>query len=251
MSSVAVHNDNNPFSGGQLPFKSTYGKIMMWFFLVSDAFTFSTFLIAYGHLRFINEWWPDPNVVFSSFPGYSGNIFPGHEGNAPLMFVSLMTFILIVSSVTMVLAVYEGHHMNRKQVIKWLFYTIIGGAAFLGCQAIEWTHLIHNGMSIFNNPYGYEVGDTLKKTLLLTAEQMASDSYVTGPVAFGALFFVITGFHGTHVLSGVIINIVILINVIGGTYEKRKHYEMIEKTGLYWHFVDLVWVFVFLVFYLI
>ena len=245
MSSVAVHNDNNnPFGGGELPFKATYGKVMMWFFLVSDAFAFSTLLIAYGHLRFINDWWPDPNVVFNSFPGF-------HGVELPLMFVSLMTFILIVSSVTMVLAVFEGHHMNRRPVIMWLFFTVLGGLAFLGCQAIEWTHLIHNGMSIFNNPFGYEIGDALRKTLLLTPKMIATGDYITGPVTFGALFFVITGFHGSHVASGVIINIVILINVIGGTYENRKHYEMIEKVGLYWHFVDLVWVFVFLVFYLI
>ena len=243
MSSVAMQNDNKPFGGGKLPFNATSGKVMMWFFLVSDAFAFSTLLISYGHLRFINDWWPDPNVVFNSFPGIHSNL--------PLMFVSLMTFILIISSVTMVLAVYEGHDMNRRPVIFWLFLTVLGGLAFLGCQAYEWNHLFHIGMNIFNNPFGYLESDELRKTVLLTADQLASGDYVTGPVAFGALFFVITGFHGSHVASGVVINLVILINAVGGTYEKRGHYEMIEKVGLYWHFVDLVWVFVFLVFYLI
>tara|TARA_Y100001954_G_scaffold85777_1_gene94092 strand:- start:171 stop:959 length:789 start_codon:yes stop_codon:yes gene_type:complete len=262
MSTVSVQGDKKVWGGLSLPFKATYGKVMMWFFLVSDAFTFSTFLIAYGHLRHIHSWWPDPNVVFSSFLGYGGELFNSaaaaegmDAGYAPLMFVSLMTFILIVSSVTMVLAVYEGHHMNRKSVAWWMFYTILGGSAFLGCQAIEWTHLIHQGMfiDIINakafNPFGHAVGSL--KTVLVTPEMVAAGTHVAGPVAFAALFFVITGFHGSHVLSGVIINIVILVNVIGGTYEKRGHYEMVEKVGLYWHFVDLVWVFVFLLFYLI
>ncbi|MBI3882769.1 MAG: cytochrome c oxidase subunit 3, partial [Sphingobacteriales bacterium] len=123
------------WSGGRSPFNSSYGKVMMWYFLMSDAFTFGAFLISYGTIRFSVNHWADPNHVFNSFP------FAGHA-NLPLAFVSLMTFILIASSVTMVLAVHEGHKMNRKGVEKYMILTIIGGAAFLSCQAWEWTHLL-------------------------------------------------------------------------------------------------------------
>src|SRR5215211_1375416 len=123
------------WTGGKSPFNLEYGKLMMWYFLMSDAFTFGAFLISYGTIRFSSNSWPDPNHVFNSFP------FAGHA-NLPLAFVSLMTFILIMSSVTMVLAVHEGHHMNKKGVVKWLAWTIVGGIAFLACQAWEWTHLI-------------------------------------------------------------------------------------------------------------
>lgn len=241
MSTTTVQNsEENVWIGGDVaPFGVSYGKMMMWFFLVSDAFTFASFLIAYGGIRFGQNWWPDPNGVFNAVPGL-------HGMDLPLVFVTIMTFILIISSVTMVLAVYEGHHGNRKAVMKYLFFTILGGSAFLGCQAIEWTHLIHNGMTLFYNPFGEIDG----KTVLLTAKDIAN-GVQNGPAAFGALFFVITGFHGSHVLSGIVLLVVAFANTVGGTYEKRGHYEMVEKIGLYWHFVDLVWVFVFLVFYLI
>ncbi len=208
----------SPWSGGKSPFSIDYGKLMMWFFLLSDTFTFSALLVGYGTIRssVAPAHWPNPEEVFRTAPGIQ---------DAPLVFVGLMTFILIMSSVTMVLAVEAGHRMAKQEVIKWLSLTIIGGATFLSCQAWEWGHLISEGASLLHNPWG--------------------DSH------FSQLFFVITGFHGFHVLSGVIINIIILINVINGTYERRGHYEMIEKVGLYWHFVDLVWVFVFTFFYLI
>ena len=122
--SVHGHDDQNEdlWSGGTQPFKASYGKLMMWYFLLSDAFTFAGFLIAYGALRFSMPTWPLPDVVFSTFPG-------GIEG-APLLFVTLMTFILIVSSVTMVRAVQEGHRENKNGVVFWMFLTVIGGAAF-------------------------------------------------------------------------------------------------------------------------
>jgi cytochrome c oxidase subunit 3 len=202
-----------------------YGKLMMWYFLMSDAFTFGAFLIAYGTVRFSSNGWPDPNEVFSSFP------FAGHA-HMPLVFVSVMTFILIMSSVTMVLAVGAGHSNDRKSVLKWLFWTIIGGIAFLGCQAWEWTHL-------------HEVGAWWGRNPFLNADGSAPLS-----TNFTDFFFTITGFHGLHVTSGVVLNIIVLANVIKGTYEHRGHYEMVEKVGLYWHFVDLVWVFVFTCFYL-
>jgi cytochrome c oxidase subunit 3 len=214
------------WSGGKSPFNVEYGKLMMWYFLMSDAFTFGAFLISYGTIRFSSNGWPDPNEVFKSFP------FAPEGVNAPLVFVSVMTFILIISSVTMVLAVHAGHNMDKKGVIKYMILTIIGGAAFLGCQAWEWTHLHHEGAWWGSNPFMNHDG---------TASTTNFTNY----------FFTITGFHGFHVFSGVIINIVMLIMAMNNSFEKRGHYLMIEKAGLYWHFVDLVWVFVFTCFYLI
>lgn len=237
------------WGGGKSPFSLSYGKLMMWIFLLSDAFTFSSLLIAYGFIRssfqspihntiikplgdtghefvekmkeagmFLQDHWPSPELVFNHFPFV-------HGIHLPLFFVSLMTFILIMSSVTMVLAVEAGHRMAKDEVAKYMILTIIGGAMFLGCQAWEWTQFIGEGARLYGNPFG--------------------------PRSFAALFFIVTGFHGFHVFSGVMLNVIIYLNVIAGTYEKRGHYEMVEKVGLYWHFVDLVWVFVFTFFYLI
>lgn len=216
--SHAIVEDGSNWEGGKSPFNVSYGKLMMWYFLVSDAFTFSALLISYGTLRFSSPEWADPNEVFNAFPFLEGV-------DAPLGFVSVMTFILILSSVFVVRAVQEGHQMNKEGVLKWMFWGIIGGAAFLGCQAWEWTHMIHGGTTLYWNPYG--------------------------PQSFGMLFFLITGFHGFHVLSGVVLNIIIWFQAYQGVFERRGHYEMVEKVGLYWHFVDLVWVFVFLAFYLL
>ena len=280
------------WSGGSEPFNASYGKLMMWYFLLSDAFTFAGFLIAYGSLRCSMPTWPVPDFVFRTFP------FAG-ETHLPLLFVTVMTFILIMSSVTMVRGVQEGHRGNKSGVVFWMLLTIIGGASFLGCQAWEWTTLIKGeNMSVTRNPFGrheiagtytmdehghpYEKGvtpETFKKSegYLIHAEHDANHevvadengntkfiqrTYITetgekgqlefGPKQFGALFFFITGFHGFHVFSGVLFLAIIAMNVGSGIYEKRKnHYEMVEKIGLYWHFVDLVWVFVFLVFYLL
>ena len=255
---------------------------MMWYFLLSDAFTFSGFLIAYGSLRISSPSWPVPDFVFQTFPG-------GFSG-LPLIFVTVMSFLLIVSSVTMVRAVQEGARENRKGVVFWMILTIIGGLGFLGCQAWEWTNLIgHEHMSVTTNPFGTHVEDGVYlmddhgHAYAPNAEKetfKAGDSYLIhqhegefvqrefkvtsgddtgivkqqefGPKAFGALFFFITGFHGFHVFSGVVFLIIIMLNAASGVYVKRKNgYEMVEKIGLYWHFVDLVWVFVFLVFYLL
>jgi cytochrome c oxidase subunit III len=262
------------WSGGKEPFKASYGKLMMWYFLLSDAFTFAGFLIAYGALRFSNPSWPVPDFVFSTFPG--------GIHHAPLIFVTVMTFVLILSSVTMVRAVQEGHRENKGGVVFWLFMTIIGGATFLGCQAWEWTTLIAGEhVSISTNPFGTHTeagvylegdghdikeGDTFEAGAPYLIHYVDGDyhrlKYQTeagevkqqefGPKAFGALFFFITGFHGFHVFSGVLFLLIIMLNVASGIYVKRKNgYEMVEKIGLYWHFVDLVWVFVFLVFYLL
>jgi cytochrome c oxidase subunit 3 len=223
-----------PWAGGHSPFKIEYGKLMMWFFLLSDAFTFSSLLISYGALRFAAKTWPAADKVFQSIPGTSVN-----EG-APLVFVGIMTFILILSSVTMVLAVEAGHRNAKKEVAWWMVATVIGGFMFLGCQALEWTHLHGEGFWWGSIPDAEKLKEFFTDPVsTVTAHQFAN------------LFFTITGFHGFHVFTGVIINIIITINVLKGTYEKRGSYLMIEKVGLYWHFVDLVWVFVFTFFYLV
>ena len=214
------------WGGGKSPFNVEYGKLMMWYFLMSDAFTFGAFLISYGSIRFATNGWPDPNEVFKAFPGVNPEV------HLPLVFVSLMTFILIMSSVTMVLAVAAGHQNDRKAVTKWMILTIIGGFMFLGCQAWEWTHLHGEGAWWGRNPF-------------INADGTKATTNFTN------FFFTITGFHGFHVFSGVIINIIMLIKNLRGDFDKRGHYLMIEKAGLYWHFVDLVWVFVFTCFYLL
>jgi cytochrome c oxidase subunit III len=290
MANAAVATKTNWWNGGKSPFNVEYGKLMMWYFLMSDAFTFGAFLISYGTIRFSQNYWANPNVVFNAFPG------AGHH-NLPLAFVSLMTFILIMSSVTMVLAVHEGHHNNKAGVMKWLAWTIVGGLAFLSCQAWEWTHLITgqhpvlvgNHLDVFGqttrvNPWGMMVPlqtaeealrntphDILVKLAAIHHQDMSTahlagmtDAQLRslidvaelnvrepGPVAFGGFFYEITGFHGFHVFSGVIINIIMLVMTANNVFERKGHYLMIEKAGLYWHFVDLVWVFVFLCFYLI
>ncbi|MBD2714822.1 cytochrome c oxidase subunit 3 [Microvirga sp. STR05] len=235
------------WDGGNEPFKASYGKLMMWFFLLSDAFTFAAFLTTYGLIRhrypafdaaagkvfeFSTAYWPVPDKVFDGFPGLHGQ-------SVPLGFVALMTMILIFSSVTMVLAVEAGHRMDKKDVQKWLLWTILFGATFLGSQAWEWSHFIH----------GTDEGTKMLDGTTVYGANLAVNQY--GPVLFADLFFFITGFHGTHVFSGVCLLVWSFIATTNGTFEKRGHYEMVEKIGLYWHFVDLVWVFVFTFFYLV
>ncbi len=278
-------NDDNLWDGGQPPMKASYGKLMMWYFLVSDAFTFAGFLIAYGTIRFSMPTWPEPDYVFASFPFV--------KAHWPLVFVTFMTFVLIFSSVTMVRAVQEGHRENKRGVVFWMFLTILGGATFLGSQAYEWTVLIkHENVSVNRNPFGRHIADGVmvdvngkevmengvpqavkkndsyllhghehdgkieleKKYVRYTSGPYAGQTHQVeeGPKAFGALFFFITGFHGFHVFSGVVFLLIIMVNAMSGLYAARRNgYEMVEKIGLYWHFVDLVWVFVFLVFYLL
>jgi cytochrome c oxidase subunit 3 len=294
MATTAVSQHQTKWwSGGKSPFNVEYGKLMMWYFLMSDSFTFGAFLISYGSIRFSQNYWPSPSYVFNTFPGAG-------ETNLPLAFVSLMTFILIMSSVTMVLAVHEGHHGNKQGVVKWMAWTILGGLCFLSCQAWEWNHLItgehivltdHNtldviGQTMGGNPWGAHVDPSVTMTALkatpietlakvvhaqdhshplqqlgamskeqllgmVNNEELQRVTTEKGPIAFGGYFFGITGFHGFHVFSGVVINTIMLIMAQTGVFERRGHYLMIEKAGLYWHFVDLVWVFVFLCFYLI
>jgi cytochrome c oxidase subunit 3 len=245
-STATVHeHGKSAWDGGGSPMGASYGKLMMWFFLLSDAFTFSALLITYGMVRsahdaytgvvsafqFSDAYWPVPEKVFEAVPFL-------HGVELPLVFVGIMTFILIMSSVTMVLAVEAGHRMDRPAVEKWMVWTIIGGIAFLSCQAWEWTHFIH-GADLAKNAAG-----NLREGASLVENQY-------GPPDFAGFFFFITGFHGFHVFSGVCLNFLIYFNTVTGVYERRGHYEMVEKVGLYWHFVDLVWVFVFTFFYLV
>jgi cytochrome c oxidase subunit 3 len=290
---------NKPWSGGARPFESSYGKLMMWFFLISDALTFSGFLCAYGFMRFkYIDVWPIAEDVFTHFPGL--------HGDHPLLYVALMTFILIMSSVTMVLAVSAGHKGNKNAVILWMALTIVGGFTFLASQAWEWGHFIHGDKGAIelsnldivhlvdedNHLYSMydlmgvdshaehhdftivEVQEAFEKredlglklaNKTIVSHEASQAYFHNSEVVLGAnlikneyghqlfanFFYFITGFHGFHVFSGVVILIIIFINAIKGTYERRGHYEMVEKVGLYWHFVDLVWVFVFTFFYLV
>jgi len=308
--------------GGDRPFNSSYGKMMMWFFLISDALTFAGFLGAYGMMRFkFLDSWPIADEVFTHVPFT--------HGSYPMIYVAIMTFILIFSSVTMVFAVDAGKQMKQKKVAFYMLLTIIGGILFLGSQAWEWKNFIKGDkgavvlssgeIAQFVDKSGHQIALTSfaavnhsnrvqhtklngiwnkkESTLPLVNMQQVLEGFNANPnisirtqqidkatktkvvlsraestkllksatqvvyganlkvneyglTLFGDFFFFITGFHGFHVLSGILINVIILFNVLVGTYEKRGHYEMVEKSGLYWHFVDLVWIFVFTFFYL-
>jgi cytochrome c oxidase subunit 3 len=192
------------WGGGAAPFGATWQKTMMWIFIVTDGLLFSGLLSGYGFLRMAStQPWPDRSEVFS------------------IPFIALMTFILITSSATMGSAVGAAKLGDLKKAGLFLWLTILGGAAFLGCQAYEWTHVIHEGARLTGNPWG--------------------------PPQFGASFFVLTGFHGSHVLSGLVI---LLITAVRNGMGKTPA-QGVEMAGLYWHFVDLVWVFIFTLFYLI
>ena len=271
MSGASADAQISGWDGATSPLRASYGKLFMWFFLISDALTFSGFLCSYGFFRhrFSGEW-PVPSTVFHHFPFLEGH-------HLPLMYVGLMTFILIMSSVTMVLAVEAGHRNNKRQVLIWMFATIIGGLMFVGSQAWEWSNFIKgsdHGSVLYNNyMYTYKINEANHEadtTILMfkgaelsqakSAEIKAKGEKFYGAnlhhneyghIAFADYFFFITGFHGFHVFSGVCINITIFIMALQGVMERRGHYEMIEKVGLYWHFVDLVWVFVFTFFYLL
>jgi cytochrome c oxidase subunit 3 len=270
---MAGHTENisrsELWGGDGSPFRISYGKQWMWMFLVSDALTFGGLLTAYGFARHQAPSWPIGEETFNAMP-FLGNGFP-------LLYVALMTFILIVSSVTMVLAVEAAHRLDKKGVIKWLLLTVIGGFFFVGSQAWEWYHFIHGthfgsvltsqgwavvdydsanklilnmgrGVSIL----GAEAVDLLENaTASMQGANLIENEYAPLVPQYANFFFFITGFHGFHVFSGVVFNLIILINVVKGVYDKRGHYEMVEKVGLYWHFVDLVWVFVFTFFYLL
>jgi cytochrome c oxidase subunit 3 len=213
-SSNAVAED---FSRDKQVFGVPWGKAMMWIFLLSDTFIFSCFLVGYMSVRTAaTDPWPNPSEVFAL------EVF-GHS--VPLILIAIMTFILITSSGTMALAVNMGYRKNRKATFWLMVATAVLGASFVGMQAFEWSKLISEGVRPWENPFG--------------------------AAQFGSSFFMITGFHGMHVSAGVIYLLVIANRVRNGFYEKRgSNYEIVEITGLYWHFVDLVWVFIFAFFYL-
>ncbi len=312
------------WGGGNKPLSSSYGKLMMWFFILSDALTFSGFIAAYGFSRFkFIDSWPIADQVFNHFPFL-------HGVDAPMYYVAFMTFVLIFSSVTMVLAVDAGHQLKKQKVAVYMFLTIIGGIIFVGSQVWEWKNFIKGEYGAVETKGGqilqfldkdghrvaladfaasipgsrvqheskngiwfssegdlpsYSIEEIKKgfaehKDLLVRTQVLTEDGQKTvlsreaslaklnkdgklvveganlihneyGTRLFANFFFFITGFHGFHVFTGIIINVIIFFNVILGTYERRKSYEMVEKVGLYWHFVDLVWVFVFTFFYLV
>jgi len=196
--------------------KVEWGKAMMWIFLLSDTFIFSCFLTSYMTVRAsTTQPWPNASEVFAL------TLFGQH---IPLILIAIMTFVLISSSGTMALAVNYGYRRNRKATAAFMLATAALGATFVSMQAFEWTKLILEGVRPWGNPWG--------------APQ------------FGASFFMITGFHGFHVSMGVIYLTTIAIRVLNGVYDRNGKYEVVEIAGLYWHFVDLVWVFIFAFFYL-
>jgi len=205
------------FASDKQAFVVPWGKAMMWIFLLSDTFIFSCFLTSYMHVRISSTVpWPNPSEVFAL------TVFGNH---IPLILIAIMTFILISSSGTMAMAVNMGYRRRRGKTAALMLITAGFGATFVGMQAFEWTKLIvDEGVRPWSNPMG--------------AEQ------------FGASFFMITGFHGLHVSAGVIYLVIVALKVWRGDYDRKDNYEIVEITGLYWHFVDLVWVFIFAFFYL-
>ena len=198
-------------------FHVPWGKAMMWIFLLSDTFIFTLFLTSYMNVRMSTRVpWPNPSEVFAlSFGG----------DPIPLILIAIMTFILITSSGTMALAVNFGYRRDRAKTAALMLVTAAFGATFVGMQAFEWMKLIvDEGVRPWGNPMG--------------------------AAQFGSTFFMITGFHGFHVSCGVIYLAVIALKVLRGDYEASGNYEVVEIAGLYWHFVDLVWVFIFAFFYL-
>ena len=214
------------WASDQRAFKNvSWGKAMMWIFLLSDTFIFSCFLLSYMTVRISTTVpWPNPSKVFALHIG-------GTE--VPLILIAIMTFILISSSGTMAMAVNFGYRRDRVKTAALMLATAAFGATFVGMQGFEWTKLIMEGVRPWENPWG--------------------------AAQFGSTFFMITGFHGTHVTIGVIFLIIIARKVWRGDFDtarrgfftsRKGKYEIVEITGLYWHFVDLVWVFIFALFYL-
>jgi len=205
------------WSSDQHAFKVSWGKAMMWIFLLSDTFIFSCFLIGYMSVRMATPVpWPNPSKVFALNIG-------GQE--IPLILIAIMTFVLISSSGTMAMAVNFAYRRQRRECALLVLATALFGATFVSMQAFEWSKLIlDEGVRPWGNPLG--------------APQ------------FGSTFFMITGFHGLHVTCGVIYLLVVASRVLRGRYESRGNYQIVEIAGLYWHFVDLVWVFIFALFYL-
>jgi cytochrome c oxidase subunit 3 len=201
------------WSGDREAFRVPWGKAMMWIFLLSDTFIFGSFLTGYMSVRIsTTAAWPNPSEVFALTLGGT---------QLPLILIAIMTFVLITSSGTMAMAVNYAYRGERAMCSRLMLLTAALGATFVCMQAFEWSKLIGEGVRPWVNP--------------------------DGAAQFGACFFMITGFHGLHVTAGVIYLSIIAARVRRGHYEK---YDIVEIAGLYWHFVDLVWVFIFALFYL-
>lgn len=198
---VAMHAGVEPQESPLTP--ESWGKLGMWLFLAGDAMSFGCLIVGYGILRYSSPKWPVPAEVLG------------------INLTALMTFLLIVSSVTMVLSLSAVQHGDRAKFKKFMGLTILGGLTFLGLQAYEWTHLITEVLPHHNLSFSTDL--------------------------FATTFFVLTGFHGMHVTGGVIYNSCVLAAVSRGRYE-AKH---VEIAGLYWHFVDLVWILIFTFVYLL
>jgi heme/copper-type cytochrome/quinol oxidase subunit 3 len=192
----------------------SWGKLGMWIFLVGDAMSFGTLLAGYGAVRFGSANWPVPSDVLG------------------INLTAFMTFLLICSSVTMVKGLSAAQHDDQAGFRKYIGLTILGGVIFLGLQAYEWSHLIHEGLGF--TEWEIEINGQTH----------------TGAPLFGTTFFIITGFHGMHVTGGVVYLLCILIKGWGGAYNSYNA-SPVEILGLYWHFVDLVWIMVFTFVYLL
>jgi len=204
------------WSSDRQTFHVAWGKAMMWIFLLSDTFIFGSFLTGYMTVRMSTTVpWPNPSEVFALDVG---------GAHVPLLLIAIMTFVLISSSGTMAMAVNCAWRRDRVNAARLMFVTAVFGAMFVGMQAYEWSKLIEEGVRPWGNPMG--------------------------AAQFGSTFFMITGFHGLHVTAGVIYLVVVAVRLQRGRYESRGHYQIVEIAGLYWHFVDLVWVFIFAFFYL-
>jgi cytochrome c oxidase subunit 3 len=205
------------WSSDRQAFHVSWGKAMMWIFLLSDTFVFSCFLTGYMTVRVSTTVpWPNPSEVFAL-----------HVGGAdiPLLLIAIMTFVLITSSGTMAMAVNFAYRRDRVNAATLMLVTATFGELFVGMQAFEWSKLIlEEGVRPWGNPMG--------------------------AAQFGSAFFMITGFHGLHVSAGVVFLFVVAFKLMRGDYDKAGNYQIVEITGLYWHFVDLVWVFIFALFYL-
>ncbi len=204
------------WSSDRQAFHVAWGKAMMWIFLLSDTFIFGSFLTGYMTVRASTTVpWPNTSQVFSLNIG--GN-------DLPLILIAIMTFVLITSSGTMAMAVNFAYQRDRRKAAILMLVTAAFGVMFVSMQAFEWTKLIHEGVRPWGNPMG--------------------------AAQFGSTFFMITGFHGLHVSAGVIYLTVVAVRLMRGSYERKRNYQIVEIAGLYWHFVDLVWVFIFAFFYL-
>ncbi|MCY1510040.1 Cytochrome bo(3) ubiquinol oxidase subunit 3 [compost metagenome] len=205
------------WSSDRQAFHVSWGKAMMWIFLLSDIFIFSCFLTGYMTVRVSTTVaWPNPSEVFALHVG---------GADVPLLLIAIMTFVLISSSGTMAMAVNFAYRGDRVNAATLMLVTATFGELFVGMQAFEWSKLIlEEGVRPWGNPMG--------------------------AAQFGAAFFMITGFHGLHVSAGVVLLFAVAFKLIRGDYDKAGNYQVVEIVGLYWHFVDLVWVFIFALFYL-